>query len=56
MANDKKQFTLEKIEKLLDKHDIPEAIEIWKESGDKLHAKIQKKKEEHEQYLKSLKN
>lgn len=56
MAHDKKQFTLEKIEKLLDKHDISDAIEIYKEAGEKLYQKIQKKKKEHEEHLKSLKN
>ena len=56
MANDKKQFTIEKIEKLLDKHEIPEAISIYHEIGAKPHEKIEKKQREYEEYLKSLKN
>lgn len=45
----------EKIQAILDKLPIPEAIEVYHKLGEKLHSRIEEQKLQAEQQLKSLK-
>lgn len=46
MPNDRKQLAIDKIDKILEKLPINEAIEAYQKCGENLHAKIEKQKQE----------
>lgn len=46
MVNDRKHSAIEKINSILDKLSIAEAIEVYQKCGEDLHAKIEKQKQE----------